>query len=93
MLNDRDVDAWTEAGAVIFTGALIGAAAAFMLRTDQGRRLYDAVVNALDEFAEEYPKFCQAAARAQSAAADTWNAFRSIDLKPPPPGNGETTTH
>jgi len=59
----------------ILSGATLGAAAGYLLGTSEGRRLCDACVGALDDFAEQCERFCQALVRAQVAATDSGRVF------------------
>jgi hypothetical protein len=70
--HDADMDggAWA-----VVCGALIGAAAGYVFGTRNGRRLYDNVVHMLEDLSSEGPRFFQAAARARTAAVDSWNAL------------------
>ena len=83
MKHDADVNggAWA-----VLCGALIGAAAGYVLGTESGRRVYDNAVQMLEDFSTEWPRFFQSAARARTAAVDSWNALaggvRSMSMEP-----------
>jgi hypothetical protein len=76
MFDDSDSLRWRGSWAIV-SGALVGAMAGYLLRTRRGRRLCDAVIQTLDDFSFECVRFCQAAGRAQMAAADSWDALKS----------------
>jgi hypothetical protein len=73
--NKDEVVNWSGSHWAIVSGALAGALAGYLLRTPRGRRLCDAVIQMLDDFSFECTRFCQACARAQIAASDTWKAL------------------
>jgi len=62
--------------AAMAAGAAIGAAAIWVLRTDQGRRFFDQTITLLEDFARECARFQQAATRAQSAVSEGWQAVK-----------------
>jgi hypothetical protein len=58
----------------IVAGAAAGAAAIYVLRTAEGRKLLDAAIRLLEDFTREAARFQEACARARSAASDSWQA-------------------
>jgi hypothetical protein len=70
-----EVVKWSGSHWAVVAGALAGALASYLLRTPRGRRLCDGVIQILDDFTFECARFCQACARAQIVASDTWKAL------------------
>lgn len=62
-------------GAIVASGAVVGAAVAFLLLTPAGRRLCGAIVDALDTFSSEWSRLCHATTRARKAAEGGWEAL------------------
>jgi len=58
----------------IVGGAFVGAFAGYLLTTPEGRRFCDAAIQLLEDLSYEFSRFGNAAARAQSAAAEGWKA-------------------
>jgi hypothetical protein len=58
----------------IVAGAAAGAAAIYVLRTAEGRKLLDSAIRLLDDFARESARFQEACIRARAAASDSWQA-------------------
>jgi hypothetical protein len=58
----------------IVAGAAAGAAAIYLLRTGEGKKLLDAAIRLLDDFTREAARFQEACTRARSAASDSWQA-------------------
>ena len=58
----------------IVAGAAAGAAAIYVLRTAEGRKLLDSAIRLLDDFARESARFQEACTRARAAASDSWQA-------------------
>jgi len=58
----------------IVAGAAAGAAAIYILRTTEGRKLLDSAIRLLDDFARESARFQEACVRARAAASDSWQA-------------------
>ena len=58
----------------IIAGAATGAAAIYLLRTAEGRKLLDNAIRLLDDFTTEAARFQEACSRARSAASDSWQA-------------------
>lgn len=58
----------------IIAGAAVGAAAIYMLRTAEGKKLLESAIRLLDDFTREAARFQEACTRARSAASDSWQA-------------------
>jgi hypothetical protein len=58
----------------IIAGAATGAAAIYLLRTAEGRKLLDSAIRLLEDFTTEAARFQEACSRARSAASDSWQA-------------------
>ena len=58
----------------IVAGAAAGAAAIYVLRTAEGRKLLDAAIRLLEDFSREAARFQEACTRARAAASDSWQA-------------------
>jgi hypothetical protein len=58
----------------IVAGAAAGAAAIYLLRTEEGKKLLDAAIRLLEDFAREAARFQEASTRARAAASDSWQA-------------------
>ncbi len=58
----------------IVAGAAVGAAAIYVLRTAEGKKLLDAAIRLLDDFSREAARFQDACVRARTAASDSWQA-------------------
>ena len=58
----------------IVAGAAAGAAAIYLLRTGEGKKLLDAAIRLRDDFTREAARFQEACSRARSAASDSWQA-------------------
>jgi hypothetical protein len=59
---------------VILAGAAAGVAAIYLLRSAEGRKLFDSAIRLLDDFARESARFQEACVRARTAASDSWQA-------------------
>ena len=57
-------------------GAAAGAVAVYVLTTPEGRRLFNAAIGVLDDFAFECARFSQACTRAQIAASESWQTVK-----------------
>jgi hypothetical protein len=71
--NQMEVKRWPSHWGVV-SGAVLGALGGYLLTTPEGRRICDAAIQLLENFSHECARFGQAAARAQTAAADGWRA-------------------
>jgi len=72
--SQEGVREWSNPWGIV-TCALVGAAAGYLLTTPGGRRLCDATIQLIEDFSFECVRFCQASARAQLAAAESWKAL------------------
>jgi hypothetical protein len=66
--------------AAIAAGAAIGALAIWILRTDQGRRFFDQTITLLEDFSQECARFQKAAASAQHAVSEGWQAVKGSTM-------------
>lgn len=60
----------------VATGAAAGVLAVYIFSTPAGRRLFNAVIGALDDFSFECARFTQACTRAQIAASGSWQTVK-----------------
>ena len=58
----------------IVAGAAAGAAAIYLLRTAEGKKLLDAAIRLLEDFTREAARFQEASIRARTAASESWQA-------------------
>jgi hypothetical protein len=74
----------------IVAGAAAGVAAVYVLRTEEGKKLLDAAIRLLDDFARESARFQDACIRARTAASDSWQAVSSSTMNSSTGGGRET---
>lgn len=73
MINENFIgQRWYSDATVVASGAVAGAALAYLVLTPGGRRLSDTIVDALNAFASEWRRLYDATIRARAAAADGW---------------------
>lgn len=58
----------------IVAGAAAGAAAIYLLRTAEGKKLLDSAISLLEDFSREATRFQEACIRARTSASDSWQA-------------------
>ncbi len=75
-MNQNESGQGPNFGAIV-AGAAVGALAIYMLRTDQGRKLFDQAITLLDDFSTECARFRQSVTRAQFAVSDGWQAVKN----------------
>jgi hypothetical protein len=62
---------------IVCAGALVGAAVAYLVLSPDGRRICNAIIDALDTFSSEWRRMVHATNRARLAAVDGWEALEN----------------